>query len=145
VVAGGLLTNAANILDVIRRAAFQVDRILRGAMVSELPVEYPSKFELIINLKTANAIGLAISESFLARADEVIEGGGFIAGLGAAAAWPLAARAQRALELSDAGRPEGRPQSYRDIDYRYPRSESRRSSKRMLASGSVPTYAPAGL
>lgn len=67
------MTYTANIFDVIRRAAFHVDRILRGSMVSELPVEYPSKFELVINLKTAKAIGLAIPGSFLLHADDVIE------------------------------------------------------------------------
>src|ERR1700693_3025472 len=60
-------------VDLIRRASSFVDRILRGAKVSELPVEYPTKFELVVNLKTAKAIGLTISESFLLRADEVIE------------------------------------------------------------------------
>jgi ABC-type uncharacterized transport system substrate-binding protein len=55
------------------RAAAFVDRILRGAKVSELPVEFPTKFELTVNLKTAKAIGLTIPEAFLARADELIE------------------------------------------------------------------------
>jgi putative ABC transport system substrate-binding protein len=71
--AGGLMTYGANGADRYRRASYFVDRILRGAKVSELPVEFPTKFELVINLKTAKAMGLTIPESFLLRADEVIE------------------------------------------------------------------------
>ena len=56
-----------------RRAATYVDRLLRGAKVSELPVQFPTKYELVVNLKTAKAIGLTIPEAFLLRADEVIE------------------------------------------------------------------------
>ena len=56
-----------------RGGASYVDRILRGAKPSELPVQFPTKFELVINLNTAKAIGLRISESFLIRADEIIE------------------------------------------------------------------------
>jgi putative tryptophan/tyrosine transport system substrate-binding protein len=59
--------------DLSRRAAFYVDRILRGAKVNELPVEPATSFKLVVNLKTAKAIGLAIPESFLVCADEVIE------------------------------------------------------------------------
>jgi putative tryptophan/tyrosine transport system substrate-binding protein len=59
--------------DLVRRVAFLVDRILRGAKVGELPVEYPTRFDLVINLKTAKAIGLTIPESLLLRADEIIE------------------------------------------------------------------------
>jgi putative ABC transport system substrate-binding protein len=70
---GGLMAYGSNPVDRLRRAASFVDRILRGAKVSELPVEFPTKFELAINLKTAKAIGLTIPEAFLLRADELIE------------------------------------------------------------------------
>jgi putative ABC transport system substrate-binding protein len=71
--AGGLLAYAPDLIDLHRRAAGYVDRILRGAKVSELPVQYPTKFDLVVNLRAAKAIGLSIAQSFLARADEVIE------------------------------------------------------------------------
>jgi putative ABC transport system substrate-binding protein len=70
---GGLISYGGNSLDTWGRAPFFVDRILRGAKVSELPVEFPTKFQLVVNLKTAKAIGLIIPESLLSRADEVIE------------------------------------------------------------------------
>ena len=73
VAAGGLLAYAADQLDRYRGAASYVDRILRGAKVSELPVQFPTKFELVVNVKTAKAIGFTIPEAFLLRADELIE------------------------------------------------------------------------
>jgi hypothetical protein len=73
VVAGGLMAYGTNGVALYTRAASFVDRILRGAKVSELPIEYPTTFELVINLKTAKALGLTMLESILLRADEVIE------------------------------------------------------------------------
>jgi putative ABC transport system substrate-binding protein len=70
---GVLISHGPDALDLVRRAASYVDRILRGAKPSELPVQYPAKFELVVNLKTAKAIGVTIPEAFLLRADEVIE------------------------------------------------------------------------
>jgi putative tryptophan/tyrosine transport system substrate-binding protein len=73
VVDGGLMSYGPDVLDLYRRSASYVDRILKGAKPADLPIQQPTKYELIVNLKTAKALGLAIAESFLLRADEVIE------------------------------------------------------------------------
>jgi putative tryptophan/tyrosine transport system substrate-binding protein len=71
--AGGLMSYGPNFLDLYRRAADFADKILRGAKPADIPVEQPTKYDLIVNLKTAKVLGLTIPESFLLRADEVIE------------------------------------------------------------------------
>jgi putative ABC transport system substrate-binding protein len=70
---GGLLSYGTDPVDIWRRAATYVDRILRGAKPGDLPVQFPTKYEIAVNLKTAKALGLNVPQSLMLRADEIIE------------------------------------------------------------------------
>jgi putative ABC transport system substrate-binding protein len=87
-VAGGLMSYGENLPSMYRRAAYFVDRIFKGVKPADLPVEQATKFDMVLNLKTAKAIGLAIPDSIFALVDEVVEEAGGISAIGTFLPWP---------------------------------------------------------
>src|SRR5262249_381120 len=122
--AGGLMSYGPNLPDLLRRAADYVDKILRGAKPGDIPVEQPTKFDLIINLATAKALGLTIPEPFLLRPDELLES-------------PPAASSSR---CSAVRRPRGRSRRAR-----LNRAHASRSSRSILTKTKGKTSQPSSM